>query len=122
MPQTYKILGQVYPNANTLTNVYVTGASTSAVVNSIFLSNQQTETSNVTIILRPVNEALQSKHTVIFDETVHAASTYILNLGITMGPNMILAANTTYAADQPVGQIPTSVGRISFGAFGLEIT
>ena len=28
MATEYKILGQVTPNANTLTNVYVTGAST----------------------------------------------------------------------------------------------
>jgi 2',3'-cyclic-nucleotide 2'-phosphodiesterase (5'-nucleotidase family) len=36
MPQNYKVLGQVLPAANTITNVYVTGASTSAVINSIY--------------------------------------------------------------------------------------
>jgi hypothetical protein len=119
MPQTYKILGQSFPFQNTLTNVYVTGASTSAVVNTIYVANQTIHTSNVTIVLRPINEALNPKHTIVTAETVHASSTYVLNLGITMGPNMILAANTTFAAITPV---PEAVGRASFGAFGLEIT
>jgi hypothetical protein len=109
MPQNYKILGQIFPSANTLTNVYVTGASTSAVVNSIYITNQGNINSNVAIMLRPINEFMQNKHFILREETVPAAATYILNLGITMGPNTILAANTTLA-------------NVSYGAFGLEIT
>ena len=36
--QTYKILGQVNPTANTLSNVYVVPAATEGVVNSIIIS------------------------------------------------------------------------------------
>jgi hypothetical protein len=120
MPQTYKILGQSFPAQNTLTNVYVTGASTSAVVNSIYIANQGIFPANVAIILRPVNEALENKHTILREEVISAASTLVLNLGITMGSNTILAANTSYAANQ----IPPSAGlsNTSYGAFGLEIT
>jgi hypothetical protein len=120
MPQNYKILGQAFVTPNTLSNVYVTGASTSAVVNSIYISNQGVHTSNVQIILRPINEVLNDKHIIIRDEVVQATSTFVLNLGITMGPNMILAANTTYSNNQ----IPATAGmaNTSYGAFGLEIT
>ena len=120
MPQNYKILGQAFVSPNTLTNVYVTGASTSAVVNSIYVANQDVPTSNIQIILRPVNEALTSKHIIIQDELVQGSSTYVLNLGITMGPNMILAANTTYAQSQTPAVVGTA--NTSYGAFGLEIT
>jgi hypothetical protein len=98
----------------------VTGAGTSAVVNTIYIANQTPFAANVEIILRPVNEALTNKHSIIRAETVQGTATYVLNLGITMGPNMILAANTIFA-DQ---QIPASpgIGRNSYGAFGLEIT
>ena len=120
MPQNYKILGQAFVSPNTLTNVYVTGASTSAVVNSIYIPNQGIPTSHVQIILRPVNEALTSKHIIIRDETIEGAATFVLNLGITMGPNMILAANTTYSQNQPIA--PIGVANTSYGAFGLEIT
>ena len=109
MPQNYKILGQAFVTPNTLTNVYVTGASTSAVVNSIYIANHGINSSNVQIILRPINQTLANRHTIIRDETVPASSTLVLNLGITMGQNTILAANNTLA-------------NISYGAFGLEIT
>jgi hypothetical protein len=116
MPQNYKILGQAFVTPNTLTNVYVTGASTSAVVNSIYICNQGIFASNVQIILRPVNETLSNKHTIIRNETVDGASTYVLNLGITMGQNTIIAANTTFAGGAE------GISNISYGAFGLEIT
>ena len=120
MPQNYKILGQAFATPNTLTNVYVTGASTSAVVNSIYVANQGISSSNVEIILRPVNEALANKHTIIRNEVIQGASTYVLNLGITVGPNTIIAANVSYASDQ----IPPAVGvsNCSISSFGLEIT
>jgi hypothetical protein len=114
MPQTYKILGQAYPNSNTLSNVYVTGASTSAVVNTIYITNGTSQPANTEIILRPVNVALANRHRILRNETIPAASTYVLNLGITMGPNMILAANTIGTGGFGI--------RFSYNAFGLEIT
>jgi acetyltransferase-like isoleucine patch superfamily enzyme len=120
MPQNYKILGQVFVTPNTLTNVYVTGASTSAVVNSIYVTNQGGFAANVEIVLRPVNEALQNKHSIIRQEVVPGASTLVLNLGITMGSNTIIAANTTYAAN--LSPAVGGMSNTSYSAFGLEIT
>jgi 2',3'-cyclic-nucleotide 2'-phosphodiesterase (5'-nucleotidase family) len=116
MPQNYKVLGQIYPTANTLTNVYVTGASTQAVINSLYVCNQDTSLANVSVIVRPINEALANKHFVLRNESVGAASTYILNLGITIGENTIIASNTTYA----VPELKTA--NTSLSAFGIEIT
>jgi hypothetical protein len=110
MTQNYKVLGQIFPSSNTLTNVYVTGANTSAVINSIYICNQDSTSANVEIIVRPIDEALSNKHYVLYGEEVDAAATYPLNLAITMGANTILAANTTTGAN------------ISYSAFGIEIT
>jgi len=121
MPQNYKILGQAFVNPNTaLSNIYVTDSQSSAVINSIYICNQGIDSANVRMILRPINEALSPKHTILIDEPVPAVSTFVLNLGITVGPNMILAANTTYSANQVPPSI--SVSNTSFSAFGLEIT
>lgn len=117
MPQNYKILGQILPTANALTNVYVTGASTQAVINSIYICNQENSNANVDIIVRPINEALANKHYYFYNQKVGAADTVILNLGITMNANVILAANTSYR----VGEVSTPAN-VSYGAFGLEIT
>ena len=40
MPNTYKILGQVNPSANTQSNIEVVPAATEVVINSIQISNQ----------------------------------------------------------------------------------
>ena len=62
MAFAYKILGQIKPNANTLTNVYVTPAATSTVINTITICNQGPANSTIDLILRPVNETLANKH------------------------------------------------------------
>lgn len=110
MPQNYKVLGQIFPSSNTLSNVYVTGSGESAVINSIYICNQSISNVNFDIIVRPINETLANKHFVLFNEDVDGAGTYLLNLGITIGNNTILAANTK------------GVANVSYSAFGLEIT
>ena len=65
MASAYKILGQILPSANTLTNVYVSGAATSTIINTITLCNQQTSNCTIDLILRPINEALANKHYIV---------------------------------------------------------
>jgi hypothetical protein len=119
MPQSYKILGQSFTNnsANSFQNVYVTGASTSAVINSLYVCNQDPVTANVSIIVRPINEALANKHFVVFEQHIEAGASYILNLGMTVANDTIIAANNFYA-----NSMTTTSSNVSYGAFGLEIT
>ncbi len=118
MPQTYKILGQVFTTPNTFSNIYVTGSSAtdSAVINSIYFCNQGVFTANVDIIIRPIGEALANKHYIVRKQKVEGASTFLLNLGVTIGNNTIIAANTQYTAG--VG----GLSNVSYSAFGIEIT
>lgn len=118
MPQTYKILGQVFTTPNTFSNIYVTGSSAadSAVINSIYLCNQGNFSANVDIIIRPISEALANKHYIVRKQKVEGAATVLLNLGVTVGNNTIIAANTQYSA----GAVGTS--NVSYSAFGIEIT
>ena len=110
MPNAYKILGQILPSANTLTNVYVTGASASAIINTITLCNQQTSNASIDLIVRPINEALAAKHYLLSNITILQADTLIFSPGITMNSNCILAANNKID------------GNTSICAFGVEIT
>ena len=110
MPNAYKILGQILPNANTLTNVYVTGASASAIINTITLCNQQTANASIDLIVRPINEALAAKHYLLSGITILQADTLIFSPGITMNANCILAANNKVD------------GNTSICAFGVEVT
>lgn len=116
MPIAYKILGQIYPTANTLTNVYVTPAATSGIVNSIYISNQDIANANVDLIVRPINETLSNKHYILQDQRIEQADTIILNLNITMNASAILAANIKVRAGE------TKAANVSVNAFGLEIS
>lgn len=114
MAFTYKILGQILPTANALTNVYVTPAATSAIINTIYITNQSSANANVDVILRPTNDTLANKHYILQDQLVEAADTIILNLNITMNADVILAANNKVRAGETAG------ADVSFNAFGLE--
>ena len=110
MATAYKILGQILPAANTLTNVYVSGAATSTIINTITFCNQQTSNAVIDLIVRPSSEALAAKHYLLTGITILQADTLILSPGITIGPNCILAANNKID------------GNTSVCAFGVEIT
>lgn len=109
MATTYKILGQVSPTANTLSNVYVVPAATEGIVNSIIISNQTASNASFSIVVRPIDQSLDSKHFIVRGCVVPASDTMTMTLSLTLPANTILAANTNSSS-------------ISFGAYGVEIS
>ena len=109
MPDSYKILGQINPTANTLTNVYVTGAAASAIVSTISIHNFSDSNSSYSIVVRPNNESLGNKHYVIRGGIIPARERLTIQGAVTMNAGVILAANTNSSS-------------ISFNAYGVEIT
>ena len=109
MAQTYEILGQLAPSANTLTNVFVTGASSSAIVGTITLHNFSDANATYSLMVRPINETLANKHFIIRGGILPAREMISITGAVTMNANAILAANT-------------SGGSVSFNAYGVEIT
>ena len=116
MPQSYKVLGQIFPTANALTNVYVSPASTSAIVNTIYITNQDTANANVDIVIRPINETLSDKHYLLRNQKIDAADSIILNINVTMNADVILTANNAYRDGE------SKSANVSINAFGVEIT
>lgn len=110
MPFSNKILGQIKPSANTLTNVYVTGASVSAIISTITICNQGAANSTIDLIIRPINQSLNAKHYLLKNIAIPQADTLILSPGLTMNSSAILAANNTLDAN------------VSISAFGVEIS
>lgn len=116
MAQSYKILGQIKPTENTLSNVYVVPSANSAIISTIYITNQEDANANVDIIVRPINEALGNKHYLLKEQLVERADTLVLNLNITMNSNTILAANNSRRSGI------TKSCNVSFNAFGVEIS
>lgn len=113
MPNTYKILGQVNPSANTQSNVYVVPAATEAVVNSIIIANQETTNVSYSVMVMPSAEfaapASNGKYFLIRGSSMPGGDTATLTLSLTLPTGAVLAANT-------------SSGNLSFSAFGVEIS
>lgn len=113
MPNTYKILGQVNPSANTQSNVYVVPAATEAVVNSITVANLGTSNVSYSILVMPTNEfanpASNGKSFLIRGSTMPGSDSATLTLSLTLPAGAVLAANT-------------NSGSLSFSAFGVEIS
>jgi len=113
MPNTYKILGQVNPTANTQSNVYVVPAATEAVINSLTIANQGTSNVSYSMIVMPSSEfadpASNGKYFLIRGSSMPGGDTATLTLSLTLPAGAVLAANT-------------NSGSLSFSAFGVEIS
>ena len=110
MPETFKILGQVAPSANTTSNVYTVPAATQAVISSIVVVNRNNN-ANCTyrIAAQQAGAALSNQHYIAFDAPIAALDTVALSLGVTLGNTDIISV---YSAN----------ANISFSVFGTEIT
>ena len=111
MPSMYKVLGQVAPNANTVSNVYTVPAATQAVVSTIIVTNRNNN-ANATyrIAVQPAGAVLANQHYIAYDVTVAANDTTSLTLGLTL------------AAGNSIQVYASAATSLTFQAFGSEIT
>ena len=110
---TYKILGQVNPTANTQSNVYVVPAATEAVVNSITIANQGSSNVSYSIMVMPTaayaSPASNGMYYLIRGSSMPGSDTATLTLSLPLPAGAVLAANTNSSS-------------LSFSAFGVEIS
>jgi hypothetical protein len=111
----YKILGQIATTANSISNVYVVPSTSYTSLNSITVCNGTPNAVVFDLVVRPTTEALATKHYLIKGVTIPAADTLILEPGITLPANAILAANTNG------GNAATSAAGVSVHAYGVEL-
>ena len=108
MPTSYKLLGQISPTANTLTNVYSTGSS-SAVVGTITIHNFSDSNASYSLIVRPTGTALNTQHFIIRGGVAPSRELITITGAVTMNANTILVANT-------------NSGSMAFNAYGVEFS
>ena len=109
MPTTYKVLGQINPAANTLSNVYTVPSATQAVISTITVCNQTATNSSYSIAVAPNAEVDNVKHYIIRGGVVPAADSIAITLGLTIDAGDQIRANTNNNS-------------IAFSIFGSEIT
>lgn len=108
MATNYKILGQVSPSADTLTNVYISGASTEAIIGTITIHNFSDSNAAYSLVVRPTAETFSNKHYIIRGGVVPARELVTITGAVAMNSSVVLAANTNSSS-------------LTFNAYGAEI-
>ena len=111
MANSFKILGQVNPTANTQSNVYVVPTATAAVINSINIGNTGTTNASYSIIIVPSTDNSTSplpKHFILRGSIAPSGDTVLLDFPLTLPAGTVVAANTNN-------------GSLAISAFGVEV-
>lgn len=89
--------------------LYTVPSSTSAVVSTLCICNQDTIGASIRVAVRPAGATLDLKHYILFDTTINANDTLFFTLGLTLATTDVI---TVYATDSSV----------SFNLYGSEIS
>ena len=111
MANSFKILGQVNPTANTQSNVYVVPTATATVINSINIDNTGTANASYSIIIVPSTDNSTSplpKHFILRGSIAPSGDTVLLDFPLTLPAGTVVAANTNN-------------GSLAISAFGVEV-
>ena len=109
MATTYRVLGQIYPSASTLTTAYTVPALTSAIVSTICVSNQTTVATSYRISVEPSgNGSTVPKNYIAKDSVVSGLENHYITIGITLASGDIVKCYS-------------ESGQVSFNLFGSEI-
>ena len=109
MATTYKVLGQINPTGNTLTQLYVVPSATSTVLSTVAVCNQSNVATSFRLAIQPANAAIAAKHYINYDTALPPNDTITLTLGLTLAASDVISAN-----------VATST--VSVSAFGGEIS
>ena len=109
MATTYKVLGQVAPDATTATTLYTVPADTQAVISTLVVANRSASVASYRIAVRPAGATLSNEHYIAYDVTVGASDSTTLTLGLTLAATDLIS-------------IYASSADTSFNVFGSEIT
>ena len=110
MADTLKVLGQVAPSANVLTDLYTAPAGTQVVVSSIIICNMGGIDTTFRLAVSPGGGAsIADKHYLYYDTRIPGNETLAAQIGVTLSAGDKLRVRAGY-------------GMLSFSAFGIEVT
>jgi hypothetical protein len=109
MPTTYKVLGQLYPSANTASTLYTVPSATSTVCSTLSICNQGGANIFYDVAIRPAGETLAAKHYIVKTSPCVTNDSVMLTLGVTLAATDVVTVNSTGA-------------NTSFNLFGSEIS
>ena len=109
MADTLKVLGQVAPEALTLTDLYTAPAGTQVVVSSIIICNRFYADTTFCLAVSPGGASINDKHYLYYDTRIPGNETLAAQIGVTLS-----------AGDKL--RVRAGSNHLSFSAFGIEVT
>ena len=109
MTTTYKVLGTSNPSATTVTTLYTVPSSTSTIVSTINVCNQNANPASFRIAIRPSGASLAASHYIAYDTAIPGNDSIALTMGITLSATDVIS-------------IYASSATMSFLAFGSELS
>lgn len=108
MATAYKVLGQSFPAASTLTTIYTVPSAKYAIIPNIIVCNLGAYATTIRVAVRPAGAAISNLHYNVYDMTIQPQETIPLPFTISMG-----------ATDKL--DVLSLSGLVSFSAYGTEI-
>lgn len=108
MAISYKVLGQVNPAANTLTNLYTVPYGANTVCSTLCVCNMTGNSASFRVAVRPGGAAILPKHYIAFDTPIPSNDTLHLTIGLSLSTTDVVSVNTSSSS-------------VSFNLFGSEI-
>lgn len=108
MATAYKVLGQVTA-ATSNTTLYTVPSATETIVSTISVCNQASTSATYRIAVRPDGASIEAKHYIVYGATVPASDSTMLTVGLTMNASDVIT-------------VFSSIGEVSFNAYGSEIS
>lgn len=106
---TLKVLGQVNPNATTLTTLYTVPEATSATVSSVVVANRSATPTTFRISVAVAGAEDTEKQYLYYDVSIDGNDTFIATIGVTLATTDVVRCYATLAT-------------LSFQLFGVEVT
>lgn len=110
MPEAYKILGQSFPGAATLTDIYTVPAIVGTVNSSITICNQSSTQTALIRVSQAIGGAVDTPEQYIYyDLDIPPNDTFIATIGVTLAPGDVI-------------RVYSDLSIISFNMSGTEIS
>lgn len=109
MASSYKVLGQIAPNAASAVPLYTVPSATEVVLSTISVCNFGSASSTFRVAIRPNGESLSFKNYLIYNGALGGFDTALFTFGGSMDSSDVL-------------EVYSTSGSFSFGAFGAEIS
>jgi hypothetical protein len=107
--ETYRVLGQVSPTANTLTPAFTVPSSTSVQISSIVVCNTNNTSTTFRVSIQVAGASDNIKQYLYYDLPISDNDTFVATIDITMAATDILA-------------VQAGMSGVVFNIFGVEIT